>query len=57
MIYKLTSPYTVGLVTPKLTMSFDTTQAFLTYYSSTDTNSGFAMVIPGEPVVSLAIVD
>ena len=57
MIYNLVSPYTVGLVTPKLTMSFDTTQAFLTYYSSTDTEGGFAMIIPGEPVVTLALVD
>ena len=63
LIYKLSSPYTVGITTPKLQMKFDTQDTYQAYYdaahapNSHNGASGFSMIFPGEPLVSFTLID
>ena len=63
LIYKLSSPYTVGITAPKLQMKFDTADTFNGYYdgkhggSSENNVSGFSMILPGEPLVAFKLTE
>tara|TARA_B110000438_G_scaffold90136_1_gene89641 strand:+ start:1275 stop:2150 length:876 start_codon:yes stop_codon:yes gene_type:complete len=56
IIYMLTSPYTVGVVTPKLKMSFDMTGSVTMYNNSSDTSFG-GMIYVQEPIVEISLTD
>jgi hypothetical protein len=63
LIYKLSSPYTVGITTPKLQMKFDTQGTYNAYYDGAHAPnshggvSGFSMIFPGEPKVSFTLIE
>ena len=51
MVYKLTTPYTVALISPTIDISFGTSAAI----KATDVGSNFCMFDPQEPVVTITI--
>ena len=57
IIYKLTTPYTVGLTTPKLRIKTDTYIAFSGYYHLENVSDNFSMILQGDPLVVITLED
>ena len=57
IIYKLTTPYTVGPTIPKLRIRTDTYNAFSAYYHLENVSDNFSMIIQGDPLVVVTLED